>query len=346
MQESLTFDDVLLVPQYSDIESRSEVDVSVKLSKGIETKHPLIPANMKTIAEIDMCRAMYQSGGMSIVHRFMSIEDQIAIPTKLAKEFDSNVWNFVGLSVGVKKEDYNTVDLFAKSGAKILCVDVAHGHSKLCIDMCKYIASKYPNMFLIAGNVATAEGAMALWRVGVDAVKVNVGSGALCTTRIETGNGVAALSAIMDVAKANTRWKNNIWTDVRLPRRFIIADGGVKSAGDCVKALCFADLVMCGSLFAGTDECPGNILEEDGFRYKEYVGSSTHKSSRIEGVRARVPVKGKVSDVLQHLKDGIQSGCSYQGAHNLTELKSRPQFVRITNAGLIESHPHIKGKVL
>lgn len=328
MEESLTFDDVLLVPKYSDIESRSEIDLSVKLSKGIEAKIPLIPANMKTITEIDMCRALFQAGGISIVHRFMPLQDQIDIPINLAKELGDKVWNFVGLSVGVKKEEREIVDRMVKAGCRILTIDVAHGHSKMCIDMCKYISDKYPQVFLIAGNVATGDGAWALWKAGADVVKANVGSGALCTTRIETGNGMPALSSIIEIANSRSK------------QQFIIADGGLKNAGDCVKALCYADLVMAGNLFAGTDETPGAIIEENGARYKEYAGSSTHKTSRIEGVVARVPAKGKVIDVLTRLTEGIQSGCSYQGARNLMELKKEPRFVRISNAGLAESHPH------
>ena len=337
IETTLTFDDVLLVPQYSDIESRSEVDVSIKLSKGIEVKHPIIPANMKTITEIDMCRAMFQSGGMSIVHRFMPIEDQIAIPIKLAKELGDIIWNFVGLSVGVKKEDREVIDRMVKSGCRILVVDVAHGHSKLCIDMCRYISDKYPDVFLIAGNVATRDGAAALWNAGADAVKIGVGPGSLCSTRIETGNGYAQFSAIQNIANPSHFKRTDNGGKLC---KFIIADGGIKNAGDCVKALCYADLVMAGNLFAGTDESPGSIIEENGVRYKEYAGSSTHKTNRIEGVIARVPTKGKAKDVLQRLAEGIQSGCSYQGVRNLTDLKKNPQFVQITNNGLAESHPH------
>lgn len=340
METAYTFDDVLLCPKYSDIESRSQVDVSVKLSKGIELKCPIIPANMATITGLDMCRTMFQVGAMSIVHRFMPIQEQIDVPIKLAKECGDSVWNFVGLSVGVKKEDRETVDRMVKAGCRILTIDVAHGHSKMCIDMCKYISDKYPKVFLIAGNVATGEGAAALWRAGADTVKCGVGPGSLCSTRIETGNGFPQLSALEHVYNTSA----NITASGVEPRayddRFIIGDGGLKNAGDCVKALCYSHLVMAGNLFSGCDETPSSVIEENGVRYKEYAGSSTHKASRVEGVVARVPTKGKASDVLRRLIDGIQSGCSYQGAHNLKELKKNPKFVKISNASLVESHPH------
>jgi IMP dehydrogenase len=337
---SLTFDDLLLRPKYSEIESRSTIDVGVKLSKSIELKTPIIPANMKTVVGYEMCKAMYQAGTMSIVHRFMSVGDQVAIPIKLAQELGSDVWNFVGLSVGVKEEDKAAVDHFAKEGAKILVIDVAHGHSKACVDMCQYISTKHPNVFLIAGNVATMQGALALFRAGADAVKVGIGGGGICSTRVQTGNGVPQITALQEAVWARNQYiRANEGTNPR--KLFVISDGGIRHSGDIVKALALgADLVMCGGLFAGTDETPSEIVVEGDETYKRYNGSSTLKDNHIEGVKALVPCKGPVKEMLQGLLEGIKSGCSYQGAHNLEELRKNPQFIKLTPSGIRESYPH------
>lgn len=334
IREALTFDDVLLEPKFSNIESRSNIDLSVKLSKGIETKFPIIPANMKTICGEAMSQHFASIGGLAILHRFMPETNQLDM---LQLAVNNNYQNNIGFSVGVKEPDYDMVKTFVVHGAKILCIDVAHGQSKLTTDMCEFIKKTYPDIFLIAGNVATGIGANLLWRSGADAVKVGIGPGSLCTTRIETGNGVPQLTALMDAYEAKEHLQKNYKIGHDL---FIIADGGIKGAGDCVKALCFADLVMAGNIFAGTSEAPGETLVLDGITYKSYDGSSTHKTNHIEGVRALVPHKGPVQNVITKLTEGIRSGLSYQGAGNLQELKEDPQFVRITNAGLKESHPH------
>jgi len=715
--EGLTYDDILLIPQYSEIESRSKIDLSVQLSKGIKLKIPIVPANMKTITSYDMAEEIFNLKGMAVVHRFMPIEDQIELATKLVnRNIASNPLDYVGFSVGVKPEDYDNLHKLIKAGVKIICIDIAHGDSLMCVNMIKYIASKYPNVFLIAGNVATYDGTMRLFEAGADMVKVGIGPGcfaagtrilmsnglyknieniipgdyvinkngksvkvlasfptgtknvvklknnsfyndtyvttdhqfwvgdlssvsdntlsssgyakildrksktipkqskykwkrisdaqndvllfpkninftmpetfnlslnkrdagncvtgyfysedvqivpnydsgylfgtflgngcasctvtkgshsgmvswyfgkeeidiankvvksiksifnkdaiivetkntidvkfyykpladflltfdkkenkhlpanlfvnnkkyltglydglldsdghyatdgrksvtstsikiielfnvihfmlnghlpnntfigkrigglkgcnidnmneaylsrtlksgekrltddyqivkilkyeelnmeipvyditvdccthsfiannmivhnSLCTTRIETGNGVPQLTAIMHAysAKVEFEHKTN-------KKAFIMADGGVKNSGDCVKALCYSDLVMAGNLFSGTDETPGTILTIDGMQYKEYVGSSTHKTSRIEGVAALVPTKGPVRNIVKRLCEGLQSGMAYQGVSNLSDLKIEHRMARITNAGLVESYPH------
>lgn len=349
IKEGLTFDDVLLVPQYSEIESRSNVDLSIKmpkLPKYVKWNNPIIPANMKSITEFEMAKCIADMSGLAIVHRFMSLEDQLDIVNKFVCMTEEHTVDYswhVGYSVGVKKESYQEVDDLIHLGANILCVDVAHGDSKLSIDMCQYISKIYPKILLIAGNVGTGAGAKRLWEAGVDIVKVGVGPGSLCTTRIETGTGVPQLTALMDVAEVQQQLQN--LEDEKYPhekkRKFpFISDGGLKNAGDCVKALCFADMVMAGNLFSGSFETPGATINMNGLLYKEYVGSSTHKSNHIEGVKALVPQKGSTKDIMIKLLEGIRSGCSYQGAHNLNELKNNSTFIRITNAGLKESHPH------
>jgi IMP dehydrogenase len=345
IREGLTFDDVLLEPQHSTVTSRSTVDLSVKWGS-LQYKHPIIPANMKTVTGSKMAGEIKKSGGLAIVHRFMTVQEQMDVFTSHTHSLE-DVKN-IAMSVGVKDEDRIITTLFYNLGVRIVCVDVAHGDSQVCADMVTWIKEKYPEMFVIAGNVATGWGARRLWEAGANVVKVGVGPGSLCTTRIETGNGVPQLTALMDVAEAQqqmiTLWKTKdikYYPESIVKRTFpFISDGGIKSAGDIVKALCFADMVMAGNLFAGCEETPGETRIIDGICYKEYVGSSTHKTSHIEGVSALVPCKGPYSNILNKLLEGLRSGCSYQGAHDLIELKDNPAFIRITNAGLKESHPH------
>ena len=341
IREGLTFDDVLLVPQHSDITSRSrDVDISVKWG-ALDFAHPVIPANMKTVTGEDMAVRIIKSGGLAILHRFMEEKEQLLIANKI---FDDHGNEHFAVSVGVKPNDREMVARFRNAGIRIVCIDIAHGDSNMCTEMVSWIKSTYPNMFVIAGNVATGEGARRLWEAGADVVKVGVGPGSLCTTRIETGNGVPQLTALMDVAEVQRQF-NELERTRHYPgekkRTYpFIADGGIKNSGDIVKALCFADMVMVGNLFAGCEEAPGRRIEIDKVSYKEYVGSSTHKTNHIEGVAALVPYKGSFQEILTKLKEGLVSGCSYQGCHDLTELKDNPTFIRITNAGLKESHPH------
>jgi IMP dehydrogenase len=218
-------------------------------------------------------------------------------------------------------------------GCNIICVDVAHGDHINVAKFLSGIRARYPNILIIAGNVVTASGANLLWEAGADIIKIGVGPGSLCSTRIETGNGYPQLSALDIVCNGKYDMRDGQWP-------MFIADGGIKSAGDCVKALAFADLVMIGNFFAGTDEAPGETIQFQGKSFKQYAGSSTHKQKHVEGVVGWVPCKGSVKDVVLHLVEGIKSGCSYQGAANLTDLKRDPQFVEISHAGLTESHPH------
>jgi IMP dehydrogenase len=312
--EGLTFDDVLLVPQSSDLVSREDVNLNVKLGPYTVT-HPIIPANMKSIMTPSLIGAAQTCGGVIIAHRF---QDQDLQLLDLSMVANPGLGVMVA-SVGVKAEESGVANFLIQEGVTVFCVDVAHGDSKACRDMVNYLKGR--GVFVIAGNVATAAGARRLFDAGADVVKVGVGPGSLCTTRVETGNGVPQLTALMDVDEMRQRW---------YPERQIIADGGIKNAGDCVKALCFADFVMLGRVFAGCNEAS-----------RRYEGSSTHNTSHIEGVVADIPPTGKsYSETLDRLLSGIRSGCSYQGVRNLQELKESPVFIRITQAGLVESKPH------
>jgi len=326
VRDGLTFDDVLLVPKHSTVRSRATVDTGVDLGKGIRITLPILPANMKTVMGASMIDLVVDMGGLAIMHRFMDVEAQVAC----FQERIAHVTQ-IAASVGVAEREYARADALLAAGCRIFCVDVAHGDHDLCIAMVRHLRA-HDDVLIIAGNIATAEGALRLAEAGADVIKVGVGPGSLCTTRIETGNGVPQLTALADVHDARTREK----------REFrIIADGGIRNAGDIVKALCFADAVMVGNLLAGTDEAPGEIELVNGKRAKRYEGSSTHKTSHIEGVATLVEEKGSARHVLERLMQGVRSGCSYQGAHRTADLQIGPVFVRISHAGLTESHPHL-----
>lgn len=337
MKKAYTFDDVLLVPQYSDTESRSLIDTSVSISRrenhisddDYYFSSPIVSANMATVTGPDMANEISYLGGLAIMHRFESAQERIDNYKKVCKSKN------ISISIGVTKEEENIFCRWAKFfdenliDSPIICVDVAHGHHLNTKRMIGFIKSRMPYSFVIAGNIATAAGAKFLIDSGADIIKVGVGGGSLCTTRIETGNGVPQLSALMDVREA-------LGPDAK-----IIADGGIRNSGDMVKALCFANMVMLGNLLAGTDEAPGDIIEvPGGGRYKRYVGSSTHKTSHIEGVKAMVPYKGPVNRIFKNLMEGLRSGMSYQGAKNLAELRDNPEFIEVTVAGKIESNHH------
>jgi IMP dehydrogenase len=341
--EGLTFDDVLLVPQFSTVSSRSKVDLSVRMGR-LEFAHPVIPANMSSVTGYDMALQVAYGGGLAILHRFMPLEEQLQNVRDMINSHGPT--NF-GVSIGVKEEDLKNFKKFHNLGVRIACIDIAHGHSQSCIDVIRLLKRDYQDTTIIAGNVATGYGARVLWEAGADIVKVGVGPGSLCTTRIETGNGVPQLTALMDVKEVQQKLRDleaqrYPYSDEISKRKTFpfIADGGIKNAGDIVKALCFADMVMVGNLFAGCVETPGEIHVMSGIPHKEYRGSSTHKANHIEGVAAWVPCTGKYKNVLTKLLEGLRSGCSYQGADSLIELKDSPTFIRITSAGLRESHPH------
>lgn len=343
-----TFDDLLLVPKYSEVSSRQKVDLSVDLGKNVLLDIPLVSANMKSITETGMARKMILLGGLALFHRFGESDSQIRFFKESVISYvgNKNAYNHVGCSVGIQETDKILIDKIVDTGCRVICIDVAHGDHIGCNQMTSWIAKKYPEVLIISGNVATKTGALRLYNSGADVIKVGIGGGSLCTTRIEAGNGVPQLTALEEVYRASLPYAHSVTSRERKFK--IIADGGVRRAGDLVKALCFSDTVMLGNLLAGTDETPGQIIIEHigkkvplkTIEYKEYAGSSTHKTNHVEGVIARIPRKGPVEPIINRLLEGLRSGCSYQGAHNLYELKIDPEFVYITNAGLKESHPH------
>ena len=471
IREGITFDDVLLVPKFSDISSRTQTDLSTKLSKNITLNIPLISANMDTVTESTMAVTMARQGGIGIIHRFLTIQEQanqvlkvkrsgsvmIENPylvnqdetistaldimdekevsgllvidsesslvgilterdvlfesldsTKLVKELmtkdvitskpginvdeakdilknnrieklplvdddqkihglyttqdilntenypiashDSKGRPLVGAAVGVKGDFLERTEALLEAGTDAIVVDIAHGHSENAISTVKNIKKAFPDCELIAGNVATAQGTEDLINAGVDAVKVGVGSGSICITRVITGSGVPQLTAVLDCAEIGKKYD--------IP---IISDGGTRTSGDATKALAAgASSVMLGSMLGGTDESPGSTISKNGKRYKIYRGMASLAAARgrksketglvdlgddlndyvAEGVEAFVPYKGTVTDILTQITGGIRSGLSYCGGHTIQQMQENAEFIKMSGAGFAESKPH------
>lgn len=470
IREGLTFDDVLLVPKRSPIVSRSQTDLRTKLSRNITLNIPIISANMDTVTESGMAMALAREGGVGIIHRFMTIEDQVdeilrvkrsesvmieqpytikpdvtvaeakkamaaygvsgllveeggklaGIITRRDITFEKNNKRkvselmtkevitakagttieqakeilhkqrieklpviddkrrivglitskdilkmdqyphaskdrkgrlLVGAAVGIKGDYLERTEALLEAGADVLVVDIAHGHSENAINTVQMIKKAFPSCELIAGNVATGDGARDLIKAGVDAVKVGVGSGSICITRVVTGSGVPQLTAVLDSV--------SVARDHNIP---VISDGGIRNSGDITKALAAgSSSVMVGSLFGGTDESPGKTLVKNGKKFKMYRGMASFYASLgrkyreegpqvvysddlndyvPEGVEAMVPYKGSVVEIVRQLAGGLRSGLSYCGAKTIAEMQKNAEFIKMTSAGFIESQPH------
>ncbi len=338
MNDTFSYDDVLLVPRYSDIRSRSEVDVSSDLDNGVALRLPIIASPMDTISEAPMAHAMAKFGGTAVLHRYNSIENQCRM-VRLTHDISQQSSIIVGAAIGTSDDFKERAAGLVEVGVNFLCVDVAHGHHILMKEALHHLRNTYgDDLHIMAGNVATLEGVNALADWGATSARCNIGGGSICSTRVQTGHGVPGLQTIMDCAKTDR--------DIK-----IIADGGIKNAGDIVKALAAgADAVMCGSLLSGTNETPGKIIEKkDGSRWKTYRGMASKeaqlgwrgKYSSFEGVATTVPYRGGVKYVLSDLERGIRSGLSYSGARNIPELQAKASFIFQTALGLSESKTHI-----
>jgi len=471
IRDGLTFDDVLLVPKRSSIATRSQTNLQTRLSKNISLNIPIISANMDTVTESTMAVAMAREGGIGIIHRFLTISEQVnevlkvkrsgsvmienpyfIKPNQTVKEainymrekevsgllvtepdsklvgiltrrdimFESeggtklvkdvmtsdvvtaklgigiseakeilrknrveklplvdekghvrglitskdiiNTDNYpaaskdkkgrplVGAAVGVKGDFMERTEALLDSGADVIVVDIAHGHSDNALNTVRLIKKAFPNCELIAGNVATALGTEDLIKAGVDAVKVGVGSGSICITRVITGSGVPQLTAVLDCAKVGKK--------LDVP---IISDGGIRNSGDATKALAAgASTVMVGGILGGTDESPGSPVMKNGKKFKIYRGMASFYASLgrksketgsvsisedlndyvAEGVEAMVPYKGSVTDIIKQLTGGIRSGLSYCGANNILQMQENAEFIKMSQAGFVESQPH------
>ena len=344
IKEALTFDDVTLTPSYSEI-LPSEVDTSINLTKYLKLKTPLLSAAMDTVTESKMAIAIARAGGVGVIHRNLDVKKQIIEIRKVKKQK-----LLVGAAVGAGPQEFKRAEAILKEGIDLIVVDTAHGHTKKVSEIIKYIKkTKNRKIALCAGNIATAEAARFLIKLGVDIIKVGIGPGSICTTRLVAGIGVPQLSAIISV-------KNGI----KNKNIKIISDGGIKYSGDLAKAFAAgADAVMIGSLFAGTDETPGKLIKKNGKMFKSFRGMGSvgamnkgsadryfqikqKDSSKYvpEGVEGFVKYKGKVELIIYKLIGGLKSSMGYLGSKVISKLRYKANFVKITKAGFYESMVH------
>lgn len=342
--EYLTYDDVLLLPNYSEV-TPSKTQVNSPLTNKFKLEIPIVASPMDTVCEAEMAIALGKLGGLGIIHRNLSIADQARQAELVLK---SKV--MVAAAVGVGSDFTERIKALVKAGIKILCIDSAHGHTKQVIEATQLLKKNYPHIELLSGNVATYDGAKALFAAGADSVKIGMGPGSICTTRVMSGMGVPQLTAVVEGVRAAREFK-----------RHIIADGGIRTSGDIVKALAAgASTVMLGSLLAGTDEAPGEVVQMGDKLYKTYRGMGSvaamkHGSAARygqqwekgktkelvpEGVEGLVAHRGPLADHIHQLIGGVRAGMGYLGAKTISELQQKAKFIKITNASLIESHPH------
>lgn len=331
--KGLTFDDVLLIPTKSDVRSRKDPKLETRLTKTKTLPLPFISANMDTITEAPMAKAMGELGAMGILHRFMPVEQQIREVEKLKYAGLS----IISASIGVNEDFKQRTEALVKAGVNLLTIDIAHGHSVQMMETIHWLKKTYPQLEVIAGNVATPDATLDLIEAGADAIKVGIGPGSMCTTRVITGCGVPQLTAIALCAEA-----------AKASQTPIIADGGLRTSGDIVKALAAgADLVMLGSMLSGTIETPGEIKNGK----KNYRGMAS-KDAQVswrggvpegmapEGVSTAVSVKGHVRDVILEISGGLRSGMSYVNATSIPEIKENAQFMEMSFQGILESRAH------
>ena len=344
IKEALTFDDVTMTPKYSEV-LPSEVDTSINLSKNLNLKIPLLSSAMDTVTESKMAIAIAKAGGIGIIHRNLDIKEQISEIKKVkAKKL------LVGAAVGAGPLELKRADAILKEKVDLIVVDTAHGHSKKVAEIIKKIKRKKDKKTsLCAGNIATSEAAKFLIKLGVDVIKVGIGPGSICTTRLVAGIGMPQLSAILEVKKG-----------IKNKKVKLISDGGIKYSGDIAKALAAgADAVMIGSLFAGTSEAPGKLIKKKGKLYKNFRGMGSvgamnkgsadryfQKKQRDtskyvpEGVEGLVKFKGDVKNIIYRLVGGLKSSMGYLGSKRVISLRNKPNFIKITKAGFYESMVH------
>ena len=343
IKEALTFDDILLLPKYSNI-LPAKTNINLQLTKKVSLKVPFLSSAMDTVTESKMAIGIANEGGLGIIHRNLDIKQQ-------SKEVEKvkNKKLQVGAAVGTSQEDIDRAKSLTSNGVDLIVIDTAHGHSEKVIRTLEKLKKSIKNIPVCVGNIATGEAAKKLYNSGADIIKVGIGPGSICTTRMVAGVGVPQISAIMEVKKALHKKKIKI-----------ISDGGIKFSGDIAKALAAgADAIMMGSIFAGTEESPGKKFKLNGKFYKQYRGMGSvgamssgsanryfqknfkDKSKFVpEGVEGRVEYKGNVSKIIYQLQGGLRSSMGYIGAKNLKEINKKAEFVKITKAGFYESMVH------
>lgn len=331
MSHAITFDDVLLIPSYNHHESRRIVDIGVTDRQGLLTLAlPVMSSNMDTITESNMANFMNSKGGIGVLHRFLTIADNI-------KQFQA-CQGQVFVSIGCSTAELERAEALRDAGADFFCVDVAHAHAKYVGKTLKSLRQILGSRCIMAGNVATYAGADYLASCGADIIKAGIGGGSVCSTRIKTGFGVPMLTCIQDCARTD---------------RSIVADGGLRTSGDIVKALAFgADFVMIGGMLAGTAPTPGKVItKDDGSQVKRYRGMASreaqedflgqmHEWKTAEGVSTEVPYSDKQDAIIADIIGGLRSGLTYAGADTISELQRKLNFIQVTQAGRVESMPH------
>lgn len=355
MKRGLTYDDILLVPKYSEVKSRSIINTNTLVSRRYGLLKPLVASCMDTVCEYKMAIKMVELGGVGCIHRFMTVDEQCEQVSKVVEYINNNHmyehwgvmyddWHSeikqipVMAAIGVSSFDVDRAIRLVGSGVNILLIDVAHGHHINVKNMISRLKEVLPTKVdIIAGNISTKESAEDLCNWGADGLRVGIGGGSLCTTRIQTGHGVPNVTSIIDCVEGSS-----------VP---VMADGGIRNSGDIAKALSVgADCVMLGSLLAGTKESPGKIVEKgNGSLYKRYRGSasletkSAHKQStkHVEGESTMIPFKGSVEYILDKLTDGLKSALSYSGSKDIKEFHWKSEVMEITPSGMAESKPHL-----
>jgi IMP dehydrogenase len=343
IKEALTFDDVLLVPRYSSV-LPVETNLDINLGKNLILKIPFLSSAMDTVTESSMATAIAQKGGLGIIHRNLSIAEQV----KEIKKVKSKKL-IVGAAVGTTNEDLSRTKSIIDAGVDLVVIDTAHGHSEKVIKTLRRIKKIFSKIPICVGNIASGEAALKLYNEGADILKVGIGPGSICTTRMIAGIGVPQITAVMEVKKSMKNKKIKI-----------ISDGGIKFSGDVIKGLAAgADAIMMGSIFAGTDESPGKKFKYKNKFYKSYRGMgsigamSAGSSNRYfqknfkdkskfvpEGVEAKVPYKGSVNEILYQLQGGLRSSMGYIGAIMIKDIYKKARFIKITKAGFYESMVH------
>ncbi len=341
MKYAYTFDDIQIIPKYSEVDSRGKCNLVTNFTKQYKIGTPLVASPMDTVTEYNMAVTIGSYGGVGVVHRFMTIERQ-ANQVRKIKEQEKLVAAAIGATADYKERAQELVN----AGAIVLLIDVAHGNTKQVKDAISWCKENLPNYVdVIAGNVATYEGAKNLVEWGADAIRVGIGNGSLCETRIRTGIGIPQVTALIDCVRAVEE------SGIDAP---IIADGGVRMTGDVAKAISLgADSVMLGSLLAGTRESPGEIqrmgMWPNEQLFKKYRGSASAEVKQVHGLEEKnvegnsklIPYKGKVERVINDINDGVRSAMSYVNATTIREFQVKSEHVLITQNGLIEAKPHL-----
>jgi IMP dehydrogenase len=340
---ALSFGDVLLAPQYSELNSRSEVDLSTKISEKITLDIPLMSINMDDVTGVKMAIAMGKAGGLGLLPRFDTPDIQA---DKVSQVKAAGV--LTAGAVGCKESAVVRAEKLVAAGVDVLTLDVAHGQLRKAIDLTAWMAERFgKEITIMSGVVGTYEGAKDLFKAGADCVRIGVGPGTICTTRTQTGHGMPQITAIFEGARA-----------AREAGKTIVSDGGTENSGDVVKALAAgASGVITGYQLAGSDETPGKLREIDGKKYKDYNASTSRKEKmkqlkkykngkgrmyvvHVEGIESLVPYRGPVAEVIESMMAGVRSGFSYSGARTIEELWKKAKFMRVTQAGVKENNPH------